>query len=735
MRTHMDVNFNPNQYIRDLIDPIISSEQTEVTTDVLKSVIDLLKNPQISEDVNLYNDLRSFRRLTKKSANPETSALENELKSLSAKVDQHTEVPGQAKLRRAISKHKPINLVLEGGGAKGILYCGILEKLEQDGILSNIRNVAGSSAGGITAFALALGYTPKEIYDLISGLDFVKLQDQKPMTQAIDTAAKTANFLMGTGLLKAATNSTTPVAAALQLASHFNESRSPISAGQLFNLFNDSHLYEGEELLKLARKLLADKGLDPEMTFEEHHQLTMKARQAEGKVLFKDLFLTGTKIDKNNNNTSSVTFCHKFTPKVKLVDAFRATASFPFAYKLHPIEIDNEVCYFSDGGIKRNYPMDIFDCEDPDFLSKDAKLVKVGPGLYSNERRINPCTLGCKVDGADECESLLRTKKVLEKAPSLGNLINSLLVDSNSGVGTYYKYNTIQGLDLNITTLNFALSPLEKLALIFSGRSCVFEYGKQKQHNFPWATDNHLDVNGKKFAAVAEDLIAISDKIKNSETLSTDRTWNAGQWIEDMEAKIARIIFSLQDDHPQYALDVGLAMLKQIYGMNKLRSFNLSGERSKLWKNLITKIVNACNDIAKTRLGAEKDVASMQNYGTDDLIRTSITGVGATAVATIGTGGAILPAVVLIGIPAVLLSVFRNWDVNHDQRFENPIFTDFKKALNKQNYQAAIEVVNSTSDKELCQLMLKEVNKFKAEFWRWSSWPKELLDLEQNLSK
>ena len=47
------------------------------------------------------------------------------------------------------------NLVIEGGGVRGIAFGGTLQKLEELGVLPNIRRVIGSSAGAITAGAVA----------------------------------------------------------------------------------------------------------------------------------------------------------------------------------------------------------------------------------------------------------------------------------------------------------------------------------------------------------------------------------------------------------------------------------------------------------------------------------------------------------------------------------------------------------------------------------------------------
>lgn len=43
------------------------------------------------------------------------------------------------------------NLVLEGGGIRGLAYPGALQVLEGKGVLKNINRVAGTSAGAIIA--------------------------------------------------------------------------------------------------------------------------------------------------------------------------------------------------------------------------------------------------------------------------------------------------------------------------------------------------------------------------------------------------------------------------------------------------------------------------------------------------------------------------------------------------------------------------------------------------------
>jgi len=647
-------------------------------------------------------------------------------------------IPGQIELLKAILSHKPINLVLEGGGAKGILYTGILKQLEERDLLCGIRNVAGSSAGGIIAFALALGYTAKEIYELTATLDFVKLQDAKTTTKVLDATVKAASFVGGTGLVKLATNSSLPLAAGLQLASELNGSRLALGGGEATALLNDNYLWEGEELIKLAQKLLLDKGFNPEMTFLEHHELIKKARLLESKgeplsdelkkaLLFKDLFLTGTRIDEAR--PGSQTFGWKYTPHVKMFDGFRATAGFPFAYKPHPITIDGETHFYTDGGAINNYPMNIFDCSDLDFLSEDAMLIQVGEGGNGDfrERWINPCTLGCKVDSSLECASLLYANEAVKKLgnpPGFGDILKVLMYDSNAGVGTYYKYNTIQGLDLDLTTLNFDLAPLEKLAMICSGNATSLEYFAQRENGFPLIANEPIDANGKIFAALAQDLVTVSNKLKYLEEISIDTVLNSGTVIQEIDDMIAKIIHNLKDDHPLVAVDVGMAVLNQIAAM-KWTSGTFSNDRSKAWLDMRNKIANTTNAIAKA------NIVGWQDPGWGTVTTPAMIGVAVGGALGVGLGVAFLPVTAPFAVLMTGLMIWQRRTSDPNLKLENPLIKEFKAALNNLDYPAATKLVAGNTETELSELMLKEVQAFKATFWR--AWPPELLVLEELL--
>jgi predicted acylesterase/phospholipase RssA len=63
-----------------------------------------------------------------------------------------------------------IDLVFEGGGAKGMVFVGALEVLFQNGVHTHSR-LLGTSAGAITAVSLAAGYTPAEMLAALAEKD------------------------------------------------------------------------------------------------------------------------------------------------------------------------------------------------------------------------------------------------------------------------------------------------------------------------------------------------------------------------------------------------------------------------------------------------------------------------------------------------------------------------------------------------------------------------------------
>lgn len=357
--------------------------------------------------------------------------------------------PAQPHTIEAIQKSPKTIFVFEGGGAKGLVYAGALKMAQMHGLLKPLEKVAGSSAGGITAFLVATGHTAEEIEKVMMELDLTEIQDSKPAVQAFNS---TANFVNDTAKYAVPVYGLTRYAIGKELPLQMGD------AGSLLHNVIDScygsgefnGAWQGEKFIALARGILKAKtGLD-KITFKELHELKIKHPE----LGLKDLYLTGTEVETGE----SVVFSHE-NPEmqdVDIVDALRATMSFPFAFKAHEIIINGKLRKFIDGGVKNNYPMNIFDLTNE-----------------SGQRVANPAVLGFKVDDSEECQTLLFKEGIPNKEKRIGNF---KAISQDGDVYKYYRHNTVQIYDADVWTLNFDLDELTKLILKLSGEESMKDF-------------------------------------------------------------------------------------------------------------------------------------------------------------------------------------------------------------------------------------------------------------------
>ena len=90
-----------------------------------------------------------------------------------------------------------IDAIFEGGGVKGIGFVGAVCFLEEKNF--QWQRLAGTSAGSIIASLLAVGYTGKELYRIISDMDYSKFLDEKGI-QAIPLLGKPLGLLFENGM-------------------------------------------------------------------------------------------------------------------------------------------------------------------------------------------------------------------------------------------------------------------------------------------------------------------------------------------------------------------------------------------------------------------------------------------------------------------------------------------------------------------------------------------------------
>lgn len=257
-------------------------------------------------------------------------------------------LPARAQTPAAPATYR--NLVMEGGGIRGVAYGGALEELDKQGILRGIERVGGTSAGAIQAALLAVGYTPAEIVQVVNS---------------------------------------TPI-------QRFNDGRF-IFFGGSHRLMKQYGWYRGDAFAKYLTELVARKTGRPDLTLSELHEL---ARQQPGR--YRDLYTTGT-----NLTTQRVQiFSYESHPAMRVADAVRISMSIPMYFRAMLLDAEGRVIQgkpakgqpvqvLVDGGVLANYPLDLFD---------KPRYLPAGPAAVPDARGnvFNPETLGLRLDRAEQ---------------------------------------------------------------------------------------------------------------------------------------------------------------------------------------------------------------------------------------------------------------------------------------------------------------------------------------------
>ena len=242
------------------------------------------------------------------------------------------------------------NLVLEGGGIRGIAYCGAIQELEQRGLLRDIRRVGGTSAGAIQAALLSVGYSAAELTDLVSEIKIQSFNDGQYI------------FVGGTR----------------RLVGRFG-------------------WYRGDVFRKwIADRIALKTGLG-DLTFGQLHELTSQDS------CFKDLYVTAT----NLTQQKTVVFSYESYPNLTVADAVRASMSIPLYYcavfmdstgqfyKKPPRQMAVDVLV--DGGLLMNYPIGLFD--------QNRYLNQPNSDWEANKVIFNPETLGLRLERTEQIKA------------------------------------------------------------------------------------------------------------------------------------------------------------------------------------------------------------------------------------------------------------------------------------------------------------------------------------------
>lgn len=70
-------------------------------------------------------------------------------------------------------------LVFSGGGSKGVVYTGAYKALSETGVMGHVKQIAGASAGAMTAALIAINTPVDELAELVQNMSMKQIKGNK----------------------------------------------------------------------------------------------------------------------------------------------------------------------------------------------------------------------------------------------------------------------------------------------------------------------------------------------------------------------------------------------------------------------------------------------------------------------------------------------------------------------------------------------------------------------------
>jgi predicted acylesterase/phospholipase RssA len=197
------------------------------------------------------------------------------------------------------------NLVLSGGGVRGLYYLGFMKYFTNN--LNDFKNLVGASIGSIFVVAIALGYSGEELYPYVINI---------------------INY-------------------------------SKIKSIDVFNFLDNFGVDDGIKLEHCIKKVIRNKINRKDITFKELYETYGK------NVIITVICLESKEVI----HLSKDNF-----PHMKIWKAVRMSMGIPFLFR--PFLYKEK--HYIDGGIKHNFPIDLYDSTDT--LGIDVSIPPTGSG-------------------------------------------------------------------------------------------------------------------------------------------------------------------------------------------------------------------------------------------------------------------------------------------------------------------------------------------------------------------
>lgn len=198
-----------------------------------------------------------------------------------------------------------LDAIFEGGGIKGIAFTGAIAALEENGYEFN--RVAGASAGALVASLLSVGYTGKELKQILKDTNFNKLLGSK-------------------------------------------ESRI-IDIRNIYNLVRYKGIYETSGINQWLKQLFKEKGK------EKFKNVSVNGK-SKLKIIVSDITKRTIVILPDD-----IVNYGEDPMEMDIVDAVTMSISIPFFFKPHTLNTSTGKSVLVDGGLLSNFPVWIFDVD------------------------------------------------------------------------------------------------------------------------------------------------------------------------------------------------------------------------------------------------------------------------------------------------------------------------------------------------------------------------------------
>jgi NTE family protein len=313
------------------------------------------------------------------------------------------------------------NLVMEGGGIKGIAYGGALKELKQQGVMQGIIRVAGTSAGAIQAALVAVGYSAEEIADIIANTPIESFNDGGIVSRSSKRLVKQYGW------------------------------------------------FRGDEFLAKMENLIFLRTGNVNLTFNDLHVLAQT-------YPFRDLYVTGC----NLSNQKVEVFSYETYPNMRIVDAVRVSMSIPLYYRALWLNSEGKVIeypkpedgcqLFVDGGLLMNYPVEVFD---------NTKYLANSEGEYKEV--YNEETIGLRLERCEQIDHEI--EKNIGLAPfeiqdfgSYMSALSSVIMRNVHPPHPRDSERTIYINDLGMSARVRKVPEREKELMMLSGQHGVLEF-------------------------------------------------------------------------------------------------------------------------------------------------------------------------------------------------------------------------------------------------------------------